>query len=60
MSKTIAEIKMPTPSVIAIIRRGSKVIIPKGQTTVQAGDILLIFTKTDDVIKVKEYLNNAV
>ncbi len=60
VSKTIAEIKMPTPSVIAIIRRGSKVIIPKGQTTVQAGDILLIFTKTDDVIKVKEYLNNAV
>ena len=60
VSKTIAEIKMPTPSVIAIIRRGSKVIIPKGQTTVQAGDILLIFTKTNDVIKVKEYLNNAV
>ncbi len=58
--KTTAEIKMPTPCVIAIIRRGSKVIIPRGQTVVKAGDILLIFTKTDDVVKVKEYLNNAI
>ena len=58
--KTLIDIKMPVPCVIAIIRRGSKVIIPKGQTMIQGGDILLIFTKTDDVIKVKEYLNNAV
>ena len=60
VEKTTAEIKMPTPCVIAIIRRGSKVIIPRGQTVVKAGDILLIFTKTDDVVKVKEYLNNAI
>ena len=59
-SRTLAEIKMPVPCVIAIIRRGSKVIIPKGQTVVKGGDILLIFTKTDDIIKVKEYLSNAV
>ena len=58
--QTLIDIKMPVPCVIAIIRRGSKVIIPKGQTMIQGGDILLIFTKTDDVIKVKEYLNNAV
>lgn len=52
----LMEIKMPVPCVIAIVRRGSKVIIPKGQTEIRPGDILLIFTKTDDVAKVKEYL----
>ena len=46
---------MPAPSVIAIVRRGSKVIIPKGTSTIEPNDKLLIFTKTDDVVKVKEY-----
>lgn len=55
--KSIAlhEIKLPCPAVIAIIRRGSKVIIPKGQTVIEPCDILLIFTKAEDVLKVKEY-----
>jgi len=51
----LMEIKMPVPCVIAIVRRGSKVIIPKGKTEIRPNDILLIFTKTDDVVKVKEY-----
>ena len=51
----LMDIKMPVPSVIAIVRRGSKVIIPKGTTTIEPNDKLLIFTKTDDVVKVKEY-----
>ena len=46
---------MPVPCVIAIIRRGSKVIIPKGSTTIEPNDRLLVFTKTDDVVSVKEY-----
>ena len=51
----LKDIQMPAPGVVAIIRRGSKVLIPKGQTLIQANDKLLIFTKTDDVQKVKEY-----
>ena len=54
-AKKLMDIKMPVPSVIAIIRRGSKVIIPKGLTVIEPNDTLLIFTKTDDVVKVKEY-----
>lgn len=49
------EIKMPTPCVIAIVQRGSKVIIPKGQTTIRPCDKLLIFTMAQDVVKIKEY-----
>lgn len=54
-SKKLMDIKMPIPCVIAIVRRGSKVIIPKGSTMIEPNDKLLIFTKTDDVVKVKEY-----
>ena len=36
------EISFPKECVIASIRRGSKVIIPHGETTVQARDILVI------------------
>ena len=54
--RPLFEIKMPVPCVIAIVRRGSKVIIPKGQTVIKPNDSLLIFTKTDDVVKVKECL----
>lgn len=54
--KPLYEIKMPVPCVIAIVRRGSKVIIPKGQTVIRPNDTLLIFTKTNDVAGVKEFL----
>ena len=54
-SKPLFEIKMPVPCVIAIIKRGSKVIIPKGSTKIEPNDTLLVFTKTDDVVAVKEY-----
>ena len=54
-TKPLYEIKMPVPCVIAIINRGSKVIIPKGKTEIIPNDVLLVFTKSDDVIAVKEY-----
>ncbi len=54
-TKPLYEIKMPVPCVIAIINRGSKVIIPKGKTEIMPNDVLLVFTKSDDVIAVKEY-----
>lgn len=53
--KQLCEIKMPAKGVIAIVKRGSKVIIPKGQTHIRPLDILLIFTKTDDANVIKEY-----
>ncbi len=54
-TRPLFEIKMPVPCVIAIINRGSKVIIPKGKTEIMPKDVLLVFTKSDDVIAVKEY-----
>ena len=59
IAKPLYEIKKPANCVVAIVRRGSKVIIPKGKTEIRPQDVLLIFTKTDDVAIVKEYFNNA-
>lgn len=57
VQRQLMEVKMPAPSVIAIVKRGSKVIIPKGQTLLKAEDTLLIFTKANDVDKIREYFN---
>ena len=53
--KQLMEINMPKDSIIAIIRRGSKVIIPKGRTQIHPNDKLIIFTKTDNTSVIKEY-----
>ncbi len=56
-AKKLMEIKTPAPCVIAIIQRGSKVIIPKGQTMIKPLDKLLVFTKADDIFKIRECFN---
>ena len=53
--KPIYEIKTPANCVIAIVKRGSKVIIPKGKTEIKPLDTLLVFTKTDDAQSIKEF-----
>ena len=55
--RPLCEIRMPVPCVIAIVRRGSRVIIPKGSTVIEPNDKLLVFTKSKDVVAVKEYFN---
>ena len=52
---TLMNLKLPAPAVIAIIQRGSKVIIPKGQTLIRAEDKLIIFTMTENSDKIKDY-----
>lgn len=42
VGKKMKEISFPKDCVIASIRRGSKVIIPRGETVVRAGDMLVI------------------
>ena len=53
--RPLYEVKAPANCVIAIVKRGSKVIIPKGKTEIKPHDILLVFTKTNDVQLIKEY-----
>ncbi len=52
---TIMELKIPAKAVVSIIQRGTKVIIPKGQTLVRAQDKLIIFAKAEDSDIIKDY-----
>ena len=49
------ELKIPAKAVVSIIQRGTKVIIPKGQTLVRAQDKLIIFAKAEDSDIIKDY-----
>lgn len=51
----LMNLKLPAASVIAIIQRGSRVIIPRGQTLIRANDKLIIFTMTENSDKIKDY-----
>ena len=53
----LMNLRLPKRGVVAIIQRGSKVIIPKGQTLVRGRDSLIIFTKTDDAEVIRGYFN---
>ena len=53
--KALMELQMPTNAVIGVIIRHNKVIIPKGQTLLRGGDRLVIFTKSQDAQKIRNY-----
>ncbi len=47
IGKRICEVAWPSESVIATLRRGQQVIIPHGDTTLRAGDVLVIVAEGD-------------
>ncbi len=55
VTKKLMELKLPTRAVVGIINRKKHVIIPKGNTLIMAGDEIIIFTKNEDVSKIKEF-----
>ena len=56
----LMNLTLPKRGVVAIIQRGSRVIIPKGQTLIRGRDSLIIFTKTDDAEDIRNYFNKLV
>ncbi len=57
--KKIMELNLPARAIIAIIKRGTKVIIPTGNTLVRAKDSLIVFTMADSSAKVKDYFHKG-
>lgn len=55
----IMDLRMPAKAIIGIIRRGSKVIIPKGDTLVRAKDSLIVFTMAENSTSVKDYFHKG-
>ena len=54
--KPMKEIKFPVRAIVGIIKRGKKIIIPKGDTLVRADDRMIIFTRSEDMQKLKEFV----
>ncbi|MDD3594514.1 MAG: Trk system potassium transporter TrkA [Candidatus Gastranaerophilales bacterium] len=54
--KLVKDIHFPTRAIIGIIKRGKRIIIPKGDTMLREGDSMIIFTKSDSVLKIKEFI----
>lgn len=53
--KKVMDIKFPAHAIIGVIQRRNHVIIPKGDTLIRKGDILIIFTKAGDAEIIKDY-----
>lgn len=53
--KKVMDIKFPAHAIIGVIQRRNHVIIPKGDTLIRKGDILIIFTKSGDAEIIKDY-----
>lgn len=51
----IMDLKLPVKAVVGIIQRRNKVLIPKGDTLVMAGDTLIAFTTKDNSNELKNY-----
>ena len=51
----IMDIQIPVKAIIGAIKRGSKILIPKGNTYIRANDHLIIFTTTESAVKVKGF-----
>ena len=54
--KAIREIRFPVKAVVGIIKRGKKIIIPKGDTLIRENDTMIIFTKSVDMEQVKDFV----
>ena len=51
----IMDLHLPVKAVISIIQRRNKIIIPKGDTSVKSGDVLIIFTTGENAPQLKQF-----
>ena len=51
----IMDLRLPKHAIIGTIDRSNTVIIPNGTTELQTGDILIIFTKAEDALEIKQF-----
>ena len=49
------ELRFPERAIIGVIQRKNNIIIPYGETEIKTDDILIIFTKAENAVKIKEF-----
>ncbi|MFZ2095618.1 MAG: Na+/H+ antiporter [Anaerolineales bacterium] len=58
IDKTIAELGIPRPAVMVSIKHDDELIIPRGDTTLHAGDVVTFFSEREYVGRLKELLQS--
>lgn len=56
VGKTVVEIGLPKESLIVLINRNEQYVVPKGGTTIEAGDILLVLANKKILSEIKTKL----
>ncbi len=49
----VMDLKFKAQAIIGVVKRGRRLVIPSGETVIQAGDLLKIFTMAEDTEDVK-------
>jgi len=55
--KTVAELALPRAAVLVSIRRGHELVIPRGDTPLQAGDVVTALCERECADEVRAALN---
>lgn len=55
--KTVVELDLPRAAVLVSIRRGHELVIPRGDTWLQAGDIVTVLCEREYIEQIKAVLN---
>lgn len=54
MGRTIRELPLPKDAIVGAVVRGEECIIPRGDTKLEFGDRLLVFSRWDEIEKIEE------
>ena len=57
-SGKLANIGLPRGVIVAALRRGEKLLVPRGGDRVEPGDRALIISSTESAAKVSEYVGS--
>ena len=57
IDKAIMELQLPGECLVTIIERNNDIVIPKGKTRLQSGDVLSILGYPKDIIELREWLD---
>ena len=52
--RLVREAELPDAAIIGLIRRGDRIIVPRGDTRITEGDVLTIFAMSDSVAEVEQ------
>jgi len=59
VGKTLQELALPPQSIVASIRRGGQVLIPRGDTRLQAGDVIVALVREEGEKALRECLTRS-